>query len=384
MMRNGARCFSIPPCMILRKHRIARGCVWMTDEQAEVLAPFVEIDEVGSVRIALHELVVPGVGCNQLVEKRHEQRAVGAGLDRYPFVGNGGVTGAYGIDRDKASARTLELRDGDLQRIRMMIFRRADHEEQLGAVEIGTAELPERSADRVDHAGRHVRRTKTAVSRIVRRTELFGEEPCQRLHLIAAGKEREFLWVRSANSGKALFEDIEGDFPRHRFELRAATLGVRPAHQWLREASGRILLHDAGRALRADHALVERVLRVAIDVTHFAFAQMHANATATSTHVAGSRLDLKPLVLLAGVMFHAGPPSRLSVCPSGTDPILTILIAAGRQGKSRFARGTIRYADGFNLPSIARSTCREHQPLPVPTLRQDVLSGNQEAGHRRP
>src|SRR5471032_137481 len=115
MMRHGTRRFSIPPRMILRKQRISGRCIRIADEQAEVLTPFVEIDEIGRVRIAPHELVVPGVSRNQLVEKRHEQRAVGAGLDRYPFVGNGGVTGANWIDRDKASAPALELRDGDLQ-----------------------------------------------------------------------------------------------------------------------------------------------------------------------------------------------------------------------------------------------------------------------------
>src|ERR1700709_2065566 len=129
--------------MILRKQWITRGRIRITYEQAEVLASFIEIDEIGRVRIAPHELVVPRVGCDQLVKKRHEQRAVCTGPDRHPFVGDGGVTRADWIDRDKASARTLELRDGDLQRIRMMIFRRADHEEQLGAVEIGTAEFPE-------------------------------------------------------------------------------------------------------------------------------------------------------------------------------------------------------------------------------------------------
>ena len=41
----------------------------------------------------------------------------------------------------------------------------------------------------------------------------------------------------------------------------------------------------------ADHAFVDRMLRVAVDVPHIAIAQMHANAAAACTHVAGGRFD---------------------------------------------------------------------------------------------
>ena len=57
----------------------------------------------------------------------------------------------------------------------MVILGRADHDEQLGAVEIGAAEFPERAANGVNHARRHVDGTETAMRGIVRRAELLGE-----------------------------------------------------------------------------------------------------------------------------------------------------------------------------------------------------------------
>ena len=66
--------------------------------------------------------------------------------------------------------------------------------------------------------------------------------------------------------------------------------------QRLREAGRRVLLHDPRRALGADHAPVDRVLRVAIDVPHLPVTKMNADATAACAHVAGGRLDLRVIV----------------------------------------------------------------------------------------
>jgi hypothetical protein len=64
-----------------------------------------------------------------------------------------------------------------------------------------------------------------------------------------------------------------------------------PTQQRLGQARGRILLHDARCALGTDHALVERVIGIAVDVADLAVLQMHANAAATGAHVAGGDLD---------------------------------------------------------------------------------------------
>jgi len=122
------------------------------------------------------------------VDHRQQKRAVRARTDRHPFVGNRRVAGADRVDRDKAAAITLELGQRHLHRIGVVILGRTDHHKQLGTVEVRPAELPERAADGVDHAGGHVHRTEAAVCGVIGGAELAGEHACQRLHLVAAGE----------------------------------------------------------------------------------------------------------------------------------------------------------------------------------------------------
>ena len=64
------------------------------------------------------------------------------------------------------------------------------------------------------------------------------------------------------------------------------------AAQGLCQSSGGILLHDAGRTLGANDAVIQRVVRITVDITYLTVAEMYAHATATSAHVTGSCLDL--------------------------------------------------------------------------------------------
>src|SRR3569833_2658669 len=50
--------------------------------------------------------------------------------------------------------------------------------------------------------------------------------------------------------------------------------------------------HDAGGTLGADHAAVDRVVAVAVDVTDAAVLEMHPDAAPAGAHVAGGGLDL--------------------------------------------------------------------------------------------
>jgi hypothetical protein len=54
----------------------------------------------------------------------------------------------------------------------------------------------------------------------------------------------------------------------------------------------RVLLHDAGSALAADHTAVDRMVAVAFDVTDAAVLEMNFDPAAASAHVAGGALDL--------------------------------------------------------------------------------------------
>ncbi|TXT23551.1 MAG: hypothetical protein FD134_2071 [Gallionellaceae bacterium] len=167
-----------------------------------------------------------------------------------------------------------------------MILGGADHDEYFCAIEIRAAKLPERAADGVDHAGRHVHRAEAAVRGIVGCAELTREQAGQRLHLVAPGEQRKFFRVGRAELAQPLGEQGERLFPTDGLELARAALCSRLAQQWLRQPRRRILLHDAGAALGADRALVERVGGVAIYVTHLAVAQVYTDAAAARAHVA--------------------------------------------------------------------------------------------------
>ena len=167
-----------------------------------------------------------------------------------------------------------------------MVLGGADHHEQLGPLEVGAAELPERAADRVDHAGGHVDRAEATVGGVVRRAELPGEEARQRLHLVAAGEQRERLGSVARIVRRRFFEQRERLLPRDLDEVPGAAFGAGLAHQRLGEPRRRVLLHDPRRTLGADHAVVQRVVGIAVDVPDLAVAQVHADAAAARAHVA--------------------------------------------------------------------------------------------------
>ncbi len=221
------------------------------------------------------------------MDHRQQEGTVGAGADGHPLVGDRRIAGAHRVDRDEAPAVALELADGDLQRVAVVVLGGADHHEQLGAVEVGPAELPERAADGVDHAGGHVHRTEAAVRGVVRRAELAREQARQRLHLVAPGEERKLLRIGGADAAQAFGEGGEGLLPLDLLEIAGAALGALAPLERLGQPRRRVLLHDARRALGADHALVQRVVGVAVDVADLAVAQVHANAAAAGAHVAG-------------------------------------------------------------------------------------------------
>ena len=229
------------------------------------------------------------------MQQRHQERAVGTGLDGNPLVGNGRVAGTNRVDRDKAPAAALELGQRNLHRVAVVVLRRAEHHKHLGAVQVGAAKFPKTAAHGVNHAGRHIDRAKAAMRRVIGRAELAGEQAGQSLHLVAPSEECKFLGVGGADFLQALGQELVGFFPRDGLELGRSPLAAGLAQQGLRQPRGRDLFHDARGALGANHALVERVVWVAVDVAHLgavvALAQMHADAAAAGAHIASGALD---------------------------------------------------------------------------------------------
>jgi hypothetical protein len=67
------------------------------------------------------------------------------------------------------------------------------------------------------------------------------------------------------------------------------------------------MLHDAGRALGAEHALIDRMIAVALDVTDLAVLDVHIDAATAGAHIAGRFSDLvgdRPMQSDTGLGIH--------------------------------------------------------------------------------
>src|SRR3546814_3995030 len=74
-----------------------------------------------------------------------------------------------------------------------MLFR------SLGVVPVRFAELPEAAPQRVQAAGGHVDRAEAAVGRVIDGAELLRPPAGERLRLVAAGQEGQFVRVALAD-----------------------------------------------------------------------------------------------------------------------------------------------------------------------------------------
>src|SRR5581483_10796333 len=112
----------------------------------------------------------------------------------------------------------------------------------------------------------------------------------QRLALVAPGEEGELPGVGLAYVAQPLRGERQRLLPGYLLEVARPPLA--DAQEGCREAGRRIVLHDAGRALAAQHAPVHGVVAVALDVADLTVLEEHANAAAAGAHVAGGGLDL--------------------------------------------------------------------------------------------
>ena len=165
-----------------------------------------------------------------------------------------------------------------------MVLGHTEQQKQLCPVPVRRAEFPECTADCINAGGSHVDGTEPAMGGIIRRAEILCPETGQGLRLVAPGKEGQFLRIftqRTQPFGGLVESFLPGNFLEF---IGAARAG---AQQGLFQPGRRHVLHDSGSALGAQHAPVDRMIAVAFNVTHLAIAQMHIDAAAAGTHVAG-------------------------------------------------------------------------------------------------
>jgi hypothetical protein len=255
---------------------------------------------VGAARIAHHQPVririahqviqIDAVGAQQLVDQREREQPVGAGPDPDPFVGDRAVAAAHRVHRHDLGAARLEPAQAELDRVGIVVLGHAPEHEVARVLPVGFAELPEAAAERVQAAGGHVDRAEAAMRGIVDGTELLRPPAGQRLRLVAAGEEGQLVRVARADRRQPRGGDLERFVPADLAELAAAAL----AHpqQRPRQPRRRVVLHDPGRALGAEHAAIDRVLGIALDVADPSVRQPNLDAAAARAHVARGRLDL--------------------------------------------------------------------------------------------
>ena len=241
------------------------------------------------VRVADQIVDVDAARLEQLVDERENQQPVRTGPHADPVVGDRRIAGADRVDRHEAGTALLELGYADLDRVRIMVLGDAEQHEELGPVPVGRPELPERAADRHDAGRRHVDRAEAAMGGVVRRSVLLSPEARQGLGLVATGEEGELPGVAGAGFLQPVRGERERLVPRDRPEFAGP---ARPGTQHRRrQARGRVMLHDAGRTLGAQNALVHRMIAVALDVADLAVLKMDVDAAAARAHVAGRLTD---------------------------------------------------------------------------------------------
>jgi len=224
------------------------------------------------------------------VNQRQDQKAVGARCDPVPVIRHGIVAGADRVHPDHPRAPRLQLADADLDGVRVMVLRHAEKNEELRALPVRGAELPEGAAHRVDARRRHVDRAEAAMRRVIGRAEALGPEARERLRLVAAGEEREPFGRRLAQGFQPVDRDLQRLVPGDFLE---GTRSPRPhPAQGRAKPRGRRHLHDAGCPLGAEDAPVHGVVAVAVDIDDPAGFQVHVDAATAGAHVAGGLADL--------------------------------------------------------------------------------------------
>jgi hypothetical protein len=128
------------------------------------------------------------------------------------------------------------------------------------------------------------------MGRVIGGAELARPPGGQRLALIAAGEKGEALGIMCANFAQPIDGNSHRLVPADLLELAGSSRA--DPQQGRGEAGRRILGHDPGGALGAEHALVYWMVAIALDIADPAILQMHLDPAAAGAHVAGRAFDL--------------------------------------------------------------------------------------------
>ncbi|TXT23550.1 MAG: hypothetical protein FD134_2070 [Gallionellaceae bacterium] len=100
---------AIPPQLILRVEAAFFLGHFGAHEHAKLVVRRIEVDQLSGIGIARQKFAVIQPHGDDLVDQGEQQRAVGAGPDRHPLVGDGRIAGAHRVDRNEFAAVALEF-----------------------------------------------------------------------------------------------------------------------------------------------------------------------------------------------------------------------------------------------------------------------------------
>src|SRR5262245_57188159 len=267
-----------------------RVAVFVTRKQAVFGSSGGADHQPGRIGVAHEVIDIDLMRPEQLLDHGPDEQPVAAWPEADPLVGDGAVARPHRIDRYKFDTPLFELAKPDLDGIGGVVLGDPEHHEVARAVPVGIAEFPERATEGI-HAGcRHVDGAEPAVGGEVRRAVLHRPPARQGLALVAAGEEGEPSRIRATRLAEPLGREPQSLLPRDLLEVAGAAFAN--AQQRRLQPRRRVVLHDAGRALAAQHTPVYGMIAVALDVADLAVLQEHADAAAAGTHVAGGCLDL--------------------------------------------------------------------------------------------
>ena len=271
---------------------------------------FVELvvgaQDAGGVRVIENVLVLPEILREDVVDETAVEGEVGTRTDARVDVRIGGGTRVARVDHDPRGAAVLSALDPT--RGKRMVFHvvRADRHDDVGVLEVAPVRSHRAAAERGGETrdGRGVAHARLVVDGddAERAGELLNEPAFFVVEL--GGAERgdavatvhrnvAFLFNEGFVAGllHALGDGVDGFFPGNLFPgLRARTAHHRMEHAVGVELRLAILRHDVaktphGRALRAETAEVDRMIRIAFEIDEFAVAG-RADRAATAGAVA--------------------------------------------------------------------------------------------------
>jgi hypothetical protein len=152
-------------------------------------------DQPSGVRGAAQEIDVHLAGAQQFMHQGQNEQPVGAWRNAQPFVCDGGISGGDRVDRHHLGAAFFQLAEADLDRVAVVVLGDAEEHEIFGVLPVGLTEFPERAADRIKPARRHIDRTEAAVRGVVWGAELLRPPAGQGLALVAPGEEGKLARV---------------------------------------------------------------------------------------------------------------------------------------------------------------------------------------------